>query len=1053
MSPRPGRAKAPPATVAAVLLFVVLIASILVSPRIPVPDASAQAVEAVDVVAIDHVRSSIDELGLRAADVDELAVTDIVHLNDLGVSVVHLQQQYRGLHVLGGTMHVVVDGAGVVVSSSGGFVPGLAKMDPRVAPTFSDVSAVRAAVKPLGLQPMSSMNRLWRRPGPERISEIEDGGIAFGNITARLVLEPDEGDLRVAWEITVYESDGSDWWQIRIDGVSGRELSRNNLVTHDSYTVYPEPVEAPSFGSRSAVLDPADPVASPFGWHDTDGLPGAESTLTTGNNVDAYADVDGDNVPDVGSRPDGGAGLIFDFPLDFGLPPSASTDAAVTELFYWTNVLHDILYAYGFDEAAGNFQLNNYGNGGFGGDPVRAEVQNNFVNNANFATPVDGFPPRMQIGVWTLGTPDRDGAFDNGVVMHEYAHGVTNRLTGGPNSITCLSNAEQPGEGWSDFFALWVTMQAGDAGTDVRGFGTWSLAEPTTGAGLREHPYSTDMVVNPHTYDDIITATIPHGVGSVFAAMLWDLNWDLTDRYGFDADLINGTGGNNRAMQLVMDALKLQPCSPGFVDARDALLLADTLANAGANQCMIWRAFARRGVGVSAVQGTSASRADGAEAFDVPASCEDLVLTKSAAPTEAVAGEQLRYDLSVANNTASALTGVTIVDPLPAGVTYVAGTVDCGGSFDGSNVSIPVGLLAPFTTVACSFLVDVDPGLGTTMVFVDDLEAGSGGWAVSHGAGTEDWTLSTAFAASPFTSFFASEPAAVTEQSLILSTPVPIGAGSKLRFWHRYDTENTWDGGVVEISTDGVVWTDLGPHVLSNGYVAFLAPGTNPLAGREAFTGDSGGFVETVVDLSSFAGSTARVRFVFGSDDTVSGNGWYVDDVSILDEVWVDNTATATSIEGPSSVFALSTAVAPPPGFLRVTTSPAVPSVIDVDGAFTDAFGLDWVETPPGSYEVCFNDVPGFTTPGCETAMVSTGVTSVVDGTFVQHGIIDIRSSPSLPTTITVDGAVVNDWGALVSAEPGSYQVCFGPVVGHDPPPCETAVVTAGASTIVTGVF
>ena len=111
----------------------------------------------------------------------------------------------------------------------------------------------------------------------------------------------------------------------------------------------------------------------------------AEFTRTQGNNVHAYADRDNNNQPDANTDPDGGAGLDFDFPLDLGTRPLDYRDAAVTNLFYWNNIIHDVLYEYGFDEAAGNFQVNNYGNGGLGGDDVRAEAQDGSGrNNANF---------------------------------------------------------------------------------------------------------------------------------------------------------------------------------------------------------------------------------------------------------------------------------------------------------------------------------------------------------------------------------------------------------------------------------------------------------------------------------------------------------------------------------------------------------------------------------------------------------------------------------------------------------------------------------------------
>ena len=141
------------------------------------------------------------------------------------------------------------------------------------------------------------------------------------------------------------------------------------------------------------------------------------------------------------------------------------------------------------------------------------------------------------------------------------------------------------------------------------------------GGGIRPFPYSRNMSVNPVTYDDIQQLSIPHGIGSVWCSILWDLYWDMIDVYGYNADLINGNGGNNKTIQLVMDGMRLQVCSPGFIDGRDAILQADELNFAGANRCLIWKTFARRGLGYSADQGSSESAFDGTSAFDNPPFC------------------------------------------------------------------------------------------------------------------------------------------------------------------------------------------------------------------------------------------------------------------------------------------------------------------------------------------------------------------------------------------------------------------------------------------------
>jgi subtilisin-like proprotein convertase family protein len=416
------------------------------------------------------------------------------------------------------------------------------------------------------------------------------------------------------------------------ENVVNDNLPAVDPLTPDQYQVYHIPVESPSHSSpptpadgRTTEVNPADSLASPYGWHDTNGAAGAEYTTTQGNNVHAYTDTNADNLPDAGSSPDGGPTLNFSFALNLNNAPSTYRPAAVTNLFHWNNLMHDLWYQYGFDEASGNFQVNNYGRGGLGNDYVQAEAQDGVgFNNANFGTPADGSRPRMQMFLWNAPNPDRDGDLDNGIIAHEYGHGVSNRLTGGPSNVNCLGNAEQMGEGWSDWLGIMMTIEVGDAGTDPRGVGTYALNQPSTGTGIRSYPYSTSMVTDPRTYDTIKTAAIPHGVGSTWAAMLWEVSWALINDYGFDPDIYNGTGGNNIAMQLVIDGMKLQPCSPGFVDGRNAILQADLNNYGGAHQCLIWTAFAKRGLGFSASQGSSSSVADGTQAFDVPASCNLL---------------------------------------------------------------------------------------------------------------------------------------------------------------------------------------------------------------------------------------------------------------------------------------------------------------------------------------------------------------------------------------------------------------------------------------------
>ena len=232
----------------------------------------------------------------------------------------------------------------------------------------------------------------------------------------------------------------------------------------------------------------------------------------------------------------------------------------------------------------------------------------------------------------------RDGSFDNGIVIHEYGHGISNRNTG--NGFSCLSSGnskEQMGEGWSDFFALMLTNQPGATAAVSRGIGTYASTQATTGVGIRPAHYSPDFGVNNYGYEDTngmeytnqFGQIVPdvHSIGFVWASMLWDLHWKYAEKYGYSSDVsANSTNGSTRVLQNVMNGLKLQACSPTFIDGRDAILAAEAAntATGGADKCMIWEVFARRGLGDGASAGSKTDIHDQVASFNVPTECIDL---------------------------------------------------------------------------------------------------------------------------------------------------------------------------------------------------------------------------------------------------------------------------------------------------------------------------------------------------------------------------------------------------------------------------------------------
>lgn len=727
------------------------------------------------------------ELGLSKRQDTEVILSSSHQSEDIGVTHFYFQQHFEGIPVNRAILNVHVGKDNKVLTYGSTFVASIENRISGTKPALSSWQALEALVQAQGYVLTQPLTLKETKQGSEQETIFEKGNISMEDIPVKLVYQPMEsGSVRLAWDILIDEPGGQNYWSIRVDAITGEILEKTNLVIHcnfgdtphthransghshvqqmmamevpsaapvvggGSYRVFKEPLESPSHGGRTLVTDPADAVASPFGWHDTNGAAGPEFTITRGNNVHAGLDLASPNGIDAGSEPNGGAGLVFDFPLDLSMAPSTYRPAAVTNLFYWNNLVHDFSYKYGFTEASGNFQVNNYGRGGTGNDDVRAEGQDfSGTNNANFATPTDGNRPRMQMFIWNQGassvtvnppsppavyatgnagfgplnfnisgdlelanpldgclplvgftagkiavidrgsctfvnkvlaaeaagaiaviicnnvpgdpggmggagpvnipslmlsqndcntikllmqsgtvniTMDRilnqyDSDFDNGVIAHEYGHGISNRLTGGPANVNCLNNDEQMGEGWSDFYALMMTLKPGDNGADARGIGTYVSEQPITGNGIRPTPYSTDMSINPSTYNTIQSVSVPHGVGYVWCSMLWDLTWAMIEDHGFSA-------GFDVAMWLVNDGMKLQPCSPGFVTGRNAILAADMARYGGANQCRIWEVFARRGLGVSAGQGSANSVFDGTEAYDLPDADGDGVSCK-----------------------------------------------------------------------------------------------------------------------------------------------------------------------------------------------------------------------------------------------------------------------------------------------------------------------------------------------------------------------------------------------------------------------------------------
>lgn len=436
-------------------------------------------------------------------------------------------------------------------------------------------------------------------------------------------IQTGDGKLELVHEFELEMQEN--WYSAHVSAVTGKVISLVDWTADAGYTVFPLGYNDPRDGPRVHVLDPADDVASPFGWHSH----GDDKNFTTtvGNNVYAHENLDGSYGWENNHRPDGSKALIFNNTLDLTEQPKESIDAAITNLFYWNNVIHDLFYRYGFDEKAGNFQENNLERGGKEGDAVIANAQDGSgFNNANFATPPDGQRGKMRMYVWNVVTPYRDGDLESGIIIHEYAHGISTRLTGGPANSNCLGWGEAGGmgEGWGDFFATVLRMKPSTTREE-----SWMMGDYCNGGeGIRKYPYSSDKKTNPETFGVMDKPGYwgVHAKGAVWAQMLFEVYWNLVEKHGFTEDWYSASPkfGNTLMLQLVVDGMKLQPCRPTFIQARDAILEADKVLTGGENKCEIWAGFAKRGLGHNAKVEGSTPWGGGVrkESFKPPATCK-----------------------------------------------------------------------------------------------------------------------------------------------------------------------------------------------------------------------------------------------------------------------------------------------------------------------------------------------------------------------------------------------------------------------------------------------
>lgn len=651
--------------------------------------------------------------------------------------------------------------------------------------------------------------------------------------------------------------------------------------------------------------------------------------------------------------------------------------AAVTQLFYVNNRYHDETYLLGFTEPAHNFQQDNFGRGGVAGDRVSAEAQDcSGTNNANFGTPSDGSRGRMQMYLWTGPTPDFDGDLDADVIIHEHTHGLSNRLHGNSSGLSTNMSGGM-GEGWGDFFGVSLLSQANDpiAGIYTTGaYDTYRLGSVgfnNNYYGIRRFPYAVksftgganNLPHNPMTFADVDstrinltdgafaprftgTADEVHNLGEIWATTLWEVRAKFVARLG-------GSVGNRKTLQLVTDGMKLAPLGPTFLQERDSILAAAQASSLAPEAALdvadVWGGFAIRGMGASATiqnPGSGGGTTRVTEAFDLPNLYQTPNLTISDTgggngngfPEP---GETLSLTIPLTNSTGNDATNVTL--QIVGG-----GSANYGTIVNGATVTRQVSFTVPAGTPCGSVVtltLNVDSSLGATSftrtmnigqpntTFTENFDgvtapAFPAGWTATAVQSGINFVTTSSVSDSAPNSAFAADPATVGGGSDLTSPSIPItAAAATVTFRNNYNTEPSWDGGVLEISIAGGAFQDIiaaGGAFLQNGYNDALGAYTNsnnPIEGRAAWTGNSGGFITTIARLpAAAAGQNVQLKWRFGADNNTAAVGWWVDSIQVAGTYTCSgtgpsptSTATSTSTNTPTPLPSSTPTVPPTP--------------------------------------------------------------------------------------------------------------------------------------------
>jgi extracellular elastinolytic metalloproteinase len=594
------------------------------------------------VASMSWLRQHRELFRLSASAVGRLNVLRVAPIGN-GHSVL-LRQSFDGLPAAAGGLVAIGVSKGSItyVSSS------LAGGEAVPAATLGLGQAFAQAADDVGFSVDAGDVSVQRRVGGW--TRLSVSGLAKQQ-SARLVAVPTPLDgIRPAYQTFLW-ADAAAFTHF-VDARTGQILIRLDEVDHagepkwDIFDAYPRPDYSSADTRRTwcwtaapgcDVVIPQDPLATPFPWDVRPAVGGNVSFTSLGNNAHTFEKWNTNNTSRIGNteataRP----GRDYQYawtnqwfeercnPEVFESSQRNDIDAAIANLFVGHNRMHDWAYRLGFTEATFNLQEDNFGRGGEDNDPEFGNAQAGGIvggppgfesrDNANQITPPDGRRPVTNMYLWqpiaaAFYAPCVDGDFDMTVIGHEYTHAISNRMVAGPDERLIGLQANAMGESWSDLMAMEILNEYG--AVPVGGESPYAIGAYVTGdpvAGIRNYNMSDSSLNYSDVAYDLVGGQV-HADGEIWSATNFDIREAMLARYpgGDQVACANGQlpvsvcPGNRRWAQLVFDAwLLMATGSVTMLDARDAMLAADQMRFVGANQDLLWNAFAARGLGATA---------------------------------------------------------------------------------------------------------------------------------------------------------------------------------------------------------------------------------------------------------------------------------------------------------------------------------------------------------------------------------------------------------------------------------------------------------------------